>query len=159
MRARQLASGGHLQSALAKTRGLVLRLSLGLQFLWWCGDPGKSPPPRQIGRSAFFAACTLIADYSVPMAERVYGDAETRTEDRDAATLARWIIDEKTAEVHARHIQREVRLPGLTTAAAIHAAAQVLIEAGWLLPPGEGGFQRRGRCAYPVNLKVFEANP
>jgi len=48
-------------------------------------------------------------------------------------------------------MQREVRLPGLGDAAAIHAACTVLVEAGLLMPPPAGEFQRRPRAAYPVN--------
>ena len=93
----------------------------------------------------------------MPMAERVYGDAAAPYADRDAATLARWIARERPAEVHVRRLLREVRLPGLTDAAAIHAAAKGLVEAGWLRPPEPGrAFQGRGRSAYPVNPKLWE---
>ncbi len=96
-------------------------------------------------------------DYLVPMAERVYGDAATPRTDRDGATLARWIAKKRPAEAHVRRLQREVRLPGLTDAASIHAAARMLVEAGWLRPPLAGeGFQRRGRAAYPVNPRLWE---
>jgi len=55
----------------------------------------------------------LMADYFLPMAERVYGDAAANEPERNAATLARWIVAERPAEVHVRHLQREVRLPGI----------------------------------------------
>jgi hypothetical protein len=90
------------------------------------------------------------------MAERVFGDAGATEQDRNAATLARWIIDKKSHEVYVRSLQREVRLPGLTTAEKIHAAAKVLVEADWLRdPPKVEG--HRGRAAYPVNPQVWEA--
>ena len=70
--------------------------------------------------------------------------------------LARWIVKERAEEVYVRRLQREVRLPGLTTADAIHAAAAVLVEADWLRePPIRPG--KRPRMAYPVNPKVLEA--
>ena len=93
----------------------------------------------------------------MPMAERVYGDAGTNKDERDAATLARWIIKTRSPEVHVRTMQREVRLPGLGTAADIHAAAEVLVEAGWLVPLKPGAFQQRARAAYPVNQRVLDA--
>jgi hypothetical protein len=142
-----------MRSAYGKARGLALRLSLVLEFLWWCGGAdGMAPPPREISVAAFGAAARLVSDYLMPMAERVYGDAAAPEADRNAATLARWIARERPAEVHVRRVQREVRLQGLRTAAAIHAACKALVEAGWLLPPGgESGFQQRPRAAYPVN--------
>lgn len=91
----------------------------------------------------------------MPMAERVFGDAATNKADRDAATLARWIIKTRPAEVHVRTIQREVRLPGLSDADAIRAAADLLVEAGWLLPP-KIGFARARKVAYAVNGIVFQ---
>jgi hypothetical protein len=54
-------------------------------------------------------------------------------------------------------MQREVRLPRLSDARTIHAAACVLVEAGWLIPPSRGAFQQRAKAAYAVNPKVLEA--
>ena len=85
----------------------------------------------------------------------VYGDAAASETDRKAATLAKWIVKEKVTEVHVRHLQREVRLPGLKTAEDIHDAARALIDADWLRePPTVAG--KRPRMAYPVNPKVAE---
>ncbi len=156
MQRRQQEAGGLLQSAYGKARGLALRLSLVLAMLRWCGSSGMTAPPAEIGEEAFGAACDLVAGYFLSMAERVYGDAAASPADRNAATLARWIIRERAPEVHVRRLQREVRLPGLNSAAVIHAAAAVLVEAGWLLPPAPGGFQQRARAAYLVNARVFE---
>jgi len=78
---------------------------------------------------------------------------------REFTTLARWIRKTRATEVHVRRLQREIRLPGMRTAEAIHAACRVLMEAGWLLPPPGGGFQQRARAAYAVNPNVFEATP
>ncbi len=156
MQRRQQEAGGLLQSAYGKARGLALRLSLVLTMLRWCGSSGMTAPPVEIGEQAFGAACDLVADYFLPMAERVYGDAAATPADRNAATLARWIIRERAPEVHVRRLQREVRLPGLNSADVIHAAAAVLVEAGWLLPPEAGGFQQRARAAYLVNVRLFE---
>ncbi len=147
-----------MRSALGKARGLALRLALVLEHLWWCGgEDGMAPPPSVISERAFLAATHLVADYMMPMAERVYGDAAAPKAERDAATLARWIARQRPVEAHVRRLLREVRLPGLVDAAAVHAAARVLVEAGWLLPPLHGsGFQQRGRAAYPVNPRLWE---
>ena len=93
-----------------------------------------------------------MSDYYMPMAERVYGDAGASEQDRNAATVARWIRKARPVEVHVRHLQRELRLPGLVMAKEIHAECAVLTEVGWLKDPQPGvDFGRRGRIAYQVN--------
>ena len=155
MQTAQANAGGLMRSALGKARGLVLRLSLVLELLWWCASDGMAPPPTAIFERATLAAAQLVADYLIPMAERVYGDAAASAVDRQAATLARWIAKERPAEVHVRRLQREVRLPGLRDADAIHAAAKVLIEAGWLSPPPATKTQGRPRATYLINRQLW----
>jgi hypothetical protein len=129
-----------------------------IEFLWWCGEHGTAPPPSRIGAHAFAAAALLVSDYFQPMAERVYGDAAANDRERGAATLARWIFAQRPAEVHVRHLQREVRLPGLRNAEQIRAVAEALVEADWLRPPAPGGeFGQRGRVTYAVNPRLWEA--
>jgi Protein of unknown function (DUF3987) len=156
MQQRQTMAGGLMRSAYGKARGLALRLSLVIEMLWWCRATGTTAPPTQITESAFLAAAASVSDYFMPSAERVYGDAGTSRDDRNAATLARWIVQARPAEVHVRRMLREVRLPGLATAAPLHAAAAVLIEADWLRKP-HAPTGKRPRLAYPVNPKLLEA--
>ncbi len=157
MQGRQEEAGGLMRSALGKARGTALRLALVLEYLWWSARSGFEAPPGVISERAFLAAAHLVADYFMPMAERVYGDAAARPADRNAATLARWIMRTRPKEVHVRHLQREVRLPGLGDAETIHAACRVLVEAGWLIPPETQGAAGRPRAAYRVNPNVCEA--
>ena len=155
MQAQQEGAGGLMRSAYGKARGLALRLSLVLTMLRWCSEGGGAPPPTIINADTFAAACSLVGGYFVPMAERVYGDAAATPVQRNAATLARWIVRTKAAEVHVRNLQRDVRLPGLGRAEDIHAAAAELIDAGWLFAPkAGGGFQARSKVAYGVNPQV-----
>ncbi|MBS3023357.1 DUF3987 domain-containing protein [Acidiphilium multivorum] len=156
MQARQQEVGGLMHSALGKARGLALRISLVLEMLLWCGKNGFTPPPTEISVDAFNSATTLVADYLIPMAERVYGDASTTLEQRNAATLARYILKTRKDVVHVRTLQREERLPGLNNAAAIHAAAELLVEAGWLRSPPRGTFQHRRMMNYQVNPRLKE---
>lgn len=152
----QSTAPGLLRSALGKARGQALRLSLVLEFMWWCAKIGIEAPPAQISAPALEEAIRLIRDYFVPMAERTYGDAAATQGDRDAAALARWIAGTHAQEVHVRHLLRDVRLPGLRRAERIHSAAEVLIEADWLGPPPKGKeFGPRSRVAYPVNPRLW----
>lgn len=122
MQNRQTQASGLLAAARGKARGQALRLSLVLEFLWWAGKEGREPPPRVISSRAFSLASDLIHGYFIPVAERVYGKGGTTPLDRNARTLAEWILSSRPREVHVRHLQRAVRLPGLRTAEQIQAA-------------------------------------
>ena len=154
MQRRQVEAGGLMRSAYGKARGLALRLSLVLAMLRWCAGEGAAPdlpPPGEIGEAAFNAACALVADYAMPMAARVFGDAAVPKRERDAATLARWILSTRAPEVHVRRLQKEIRLPGLSMAEDIHMACWTLVEAGWLRELTAGGAVGRPRATYIVN--------
>ena len=157
MQAQQQGAAGLLNSAYGKARGLALRLSLNLEMLRWAAKPGFAPPPSSISETSFAAACCLVADYFMPMAAQVYGDAAISAQERNAATLARWVLKAKPQDVHVRHLQREVRLPGLKTADDIHVACKVLVEADWLSKPEASTQQGRAKAAYPVNPALLGA--
>ena len=160
MQQQQHTVGGLLRSALGKARGQALRLALVLEFLWWCGEDVLRAPPTQLSARAFAAAAELMADYFVPTAERVYGDAAATDRERGSATLAQWILANQPTELHVRHLQREVRLTGLRTGKQIRDAAEALVDADWLRSPLPGNeFGQRGRVAYPVNPRLREAMP
>jgi hypothetical protein len=146
-------TSGLLRSAFGKARGTALRLSLVLEWLWWSGRNDLPLPPDTISRQVFTAAAALTSAYFMPMAERVYGDAAATDTERMAATLAQWVIKTKPEAVHVRHLQREVRLPGLRTADQIRRAADALVEADWLRapPPVQGFGTGRAPVIYPVN--------
>jgi hypothetical protein len=132
-----------------------LRLSLVLEMLWWCGEDGSSPPPSRICPHAVATATKLIRDYFLRMAERVYADTPQLTWHRSAATLARWILETRATEVHIRHLQREVRLHGLRTAAQIREATAALVAGGWLRPPAPNArFGPRKRVSHLVNPAI-----
>ena len=50
--------------------------------------------------------------------------------ERRVATLARWVLKKQATEVHIRHLQRKVRLPGLRDAGTIKETCERMIEAG-----------------------------
>ena len=100
MEARLDQAGGLLRSAFGKARGAALRLSLVLEWLWCCAKADMSLPPDSISKKAFAPAATLVSEYYMPMAERVFSDAGATDVERDAATLTRWILKERPDEVH-----------------------------------------------------------
>ena len=154
MEARLREAGGLLRSALGKARGAALRLSLVLEWLWFCAKPGMPMPPDSISEAAFIAAATLVGEYFMPMAERVFGDAGATDVERNAATLARWIVKEHPDEVHVRRLLREVRLPGLRSAEQIKKAADMLVEADWLRAPIIG-FGAQSKVVYAINPRLW----
>ena len=147
--------GERIRAALGKARGQALRLALVLELLWWCGEDGSAPPPTCISSRAFAAAAGLMEDYFLVMAARVYGEILPSLRDRNAATLARWILETRPKELHIRHMQRAVRLPGMRKAGEIHEAAAMLVAAGWLIPPVPSTrFGPRMRLSYSVNPQL-----
>jgi hypothetical protein len=148
-------TAGLTRSAIGKARGLVLRLSLVLEYLNWCSEDGYAAPSMAIGEGALIAAAAFVTDYVIPSAERTYGDAACSDEDRNTTMLARWIAREQPKEVHVREMQRTVRLQGLRDAKAIHAACKALIDAGWLGKPAAGGFQQKPSGTYPISPRLF----
>ena len=157
MQDRQALAGGLLRSAIAKARGQALRLALVLEMLWWCGDDGIAAPPSQISARAFAAAARLIEYFFLPMAERVYGDAVATEAERNAATLARWIVATRPAEFDIRHVQQLLRLPGLRTAKQVRAGIGILVEADWLRPPApDTDAGRHGSALYSVSPRLWE---
>jgi hypothetical protein len=148
-------ASGLLASALGKMPGQAVRLALAFEHLWW--SVTDAPDPREISALAVLHAVAAIGDYFKPMAERVYGDAAVAIADRKAATMARWIAREKPDAIDKRGMYRDVRLPGLTGAADVQAAIDVLMEAGWLLDhPARGRGEGVPPKVHPVNPRLWE---
>jgi hypothetical protein len=152
-------AAGMLRSTYGKAPGFALRLALILRYMWWCADEDLPDEPTKIGGRAMNAAIKLVGDYFMPMAERVYGDADCPPADKHAATIARWIIRERMNEVYVRDLLRGKcpggKLPGLSDAITIKIGCRALIEAGWLYPP-ELGYGAASKVVYGVNPRVHE---
>ncbi len=146
---------GLLASHFGKLPGLLLRLALILEHLWWSARGGDAP--SQVTLAAIEAARTLVESYWKSMAERTFGDAALPDYERKAGTLAKWILRTRPRIVNARELRREVRLPGLRTAPDATAAITVLMELGWLRTFGgkESGTAGRPRSDYEVNPALF----
>lgn len=153
---RQQEAGEFMNSAFGKARGLALRLSLVLEYLWWAAEDGWAEPPRETSGEACATAIEFVRGYLMPMAERVFGDAGMPQKLRNMATLARWIRRTRPREIHIRRQQRESRLPGLSQADVIREACNGLVEAGWLELPAEATKPGRRRVAYRVRADLLE---
>jgi hypothetical protein len=97
-------------------------------------------------------AIHLMERYVKPMSERVYGDTALPIDERNAATVARWLLSKGHDRLNARDFRRTARLPGLWEPQAVDAAIATLVEANWLRPSAI--LNGPGRKA-----KNFDVNP
>lgn len=150
------ASGLYL-SHLGKMPGVVLRLSLILEFMEWSLLPERSSEPEFVSAKSFASAADLVEEYFLPMAERAYGDAALPKVERHAATLAKQILKRRPEKINTREIQRDWKLPGLGNAQAIHAACEHLVEASCIVaaPSREGGTSGRSKSDFLINPKIW----
>ena len=149
-------AGPLYKGTVGKMPGTALRLALVIEYLRWADAGG--PEPTGVSHLSLAAALELADDYIKPMALRVYGDAALPAVERNAATLARYIVKHKARQVNAGDIRRHWRLPGLKTADAVKAALELLTEADWLrpAPSREGDTNGRQRSDFIVNPKALE---
>jgi hypothetical protein len=88
MQIRESGAPPLVKSSLGKARGQALRLSIVLEYLWWCASPSGTPEPVNISLSAVQAATGLMNAYFLPMGARVLGDCTVPAEERNGRTLA-----------------------------------------------------------------------
>jgi Protein of unknown function (DUF3987) len=155
---RERAAHGLLKSAIGKARGQALRLALVLEYLWWCAE-GGGPEPARVSRAAMEAAAGLMDGYFLPMAARVLSDASVPEDERDARTLAGWIMDTRPERVNVSAIRDTARLSGLRESDDVKAACRYLAEAGWLAEPPRQPAPGRPRGDWLVNPWLFGGEP
>ncbi|KAB7645548.1 DUF3987 domain-containing protein [Polymorphobacter fuscus] len=142
--------GGALYKGfVGKLTGAVLRIAMVLQMLDWAEWGG--PEPQSIALCHVATACTFADSYAKPMALRVFGDAVLPLPERNAATMARWIVDNQSRSINLSALRR-LKLPGLRDEAAIDAATKVLVDADWLTFTGQRAGDTPGRA--PKNYMV-----
>ena len=152
----QNSTSGLYLSHLGKMPGVVLRLSLILEFMKWSLLPEGTPEPEIVSAKSFASAAELVEEYFLPMAERAYGDAVLPKVERHAAIIAKRILKLQPKKINTREIQREWKLPGLGEAKAIHAACELLMEAGWMdvAPSRKGDTIGRSKSDFLINSKL-----
>ena len=158
MQGRENDAHGLLCSTLGKARGQALRLALVLQYLWWCPEDG-APEPTEIGADAMAAAADFMRSYFLPMAARVLGDASVPAEERNARTLAEWIMRTRPAVVSVSAIRDAARLPGLRESEPVKQAVRFLADAGWLDRVEDTGPAGRPRSDWTVNPRLWTGTP
>jgi putative DNA primase/helicase len=149
---------GKFGSWWGKQSGNVLRLALVLELLGWASCETEFEP-ESVGEPAVAAAIEFVDAYFKPMAERTYGDASLPEEERNAITVAKWIMKTRPSKINVRELIRKARLPGLRKADPVHEALGILVDAGWIWsrPQREGSTRGRLRDDYLVNPRLWQA--
>jgi len=148
-------SAGMLKSFVGKMSGLALRMALVAEFSEWAFRGGAEP--RSIRKETVEAVADFLESYALPMAARVYGDAALPVVERNAATIARYLLKHKPKTLNARELRRSAGLPGLRDADAVREAIDALVEASWLrpAPARKGGSPGRHTADYQVNPSIY----
>jgi hypothetical protein len=153
------ASTGFRAGMLGKAGGVILRLSLVLEYLEWAW--GNGPEPETVSRASVACAIGLFEEYLLPSACRVFGAVAREMEDMAAAMLLKQIRHRGERTVNAKTIYRLWGLPGLSGAKTVKAALERLEQGGWVRFAGgrEGDNPGRRRSDWAVNPILWEASP
>lgn len=158
------AASGMLAEAFGKLNGGLARIALNFELLRWAvlKEPiDRAPAPDHVSRRSVEDAMRFIEQWVKPMLRRVLAEASIPGADRNAATLARWIMQERPEKFNARTLRHTKRaaLPGIKEAADMDDACTALCDIGWLRKAGEraGGTKGRSSKSYEVNPAIFTA--
>lgn len=148
-------SASHFKSFVGKLEGLVLRLALVAEYLKWA--VGNEAEPREVSVASLIDATKFVDEYAKPMAERVFGDAALPQVERDAALLGRYILKHELRTLNLRTLKQyphKTELAAIRKADKMRAAADFLVDAGWLKPCPKRDGKTVGRASLD-----FIANP
>ena len=156
VRGLEAASSGLYKGWIGKLHGLCLRLALVLTYLEWCARPDPLRQPKQIDRRHIEAASRFLHEYALPMARRVFGETALPADERDARSLAKWLVAQEPIPqtLNERQLIRAPGGPGIKDPARLLAALQLLADEGWLRPPGKSGKRGRPSGDWTVNPAV-----
>ena len=135
---------GLLAGALGKVRGHTLRLSTVFEYLWWSSTGGAEP--TVISLVAMKAAASIVEEYFIPMAERVYGDAVIPKVERSAMILVAYLKRNMLSTFNARDTRRKIG-GMLRESRDMLAACNTLEEAGLIKQEFARVGEQKGRRA------------
>lgn len=144
-----------LRAAYGKARGLVARIALVLEYMWWAADDmDEYGPPEVVSLKAVKAAIRLRDEYVRPMQMRVFSYVGKTEDQRLGQLLARWILDARPEALSTRQIMRARAISGMDTAEKAMKAIQFLVDSDWLLPEEKIKTSGKGRP-----MRLFKPNP
>lgn len=144
-------TSGMLSGALGKARGHALRLAAVIEHIWWCCSFDEQEP-ELISKKATESAVHLLENYFIPMAEKVFSDAEIPVADHQAMTLARYLKSKKIQLFNSRDLRRKIGGP-LRESSSMESACTILADEGLV---------RRQSVSSKVTgrpPKIYEVNP
>jgi putative DNA primase/helicase len=157
-RDREAELDGHAlpTSWLGKLPGIAARVALACAYANWADGSCDAPEPNGVGLEGMRLAIAFLRSYCWPMARAALGDAARPPAERDAATIAKWLLQQQPAipeTIGLRDLQRARVLPGGADVRRYTAALEELAEAAWVSPAFEraGPTPGRPRRAWAVN--------
>ena len=150
---------GLLAGHMGKMPGILLRLALALELLWWTASPNENEP-ETVSYKAILGAETLVVDYFIPMARRVFGDAGLPKERKLATGLAKYIVSNSLERINGREVYRKAVVPGIKRAEDFKLAVDYLVDCDFLKSDPQRSDEHPGakRGDYAVNPLVFEVS-
>ncbi|MEI6644332.1 MAG: DUF3987 domain-containing protein [Novosphingobium sp.] len=161
---RSLPTGSLLKGHYGKMPGMLLRLALILEYLWWAVDPDGmtfGDTVTEVSERSITSGITLIEEYFKPMALRIFQDAETPEGDRHAPALAHWILKNRPSRFNASNLRTGGGCPtGLREPKAMNAACETLRDYGLIRFVGERQDGKPGRKSidWEVNPLVYSTS-
>jgi hypothetical protein len=137
-----------------KNPGRALRIALTLELLAWAATGGLEP--ERVSEKALRQAADYI-DYCTAMMTRVMGEMTLGETERHAASVARWILRERPAEVNGRQLSKLPGFSRLRDPSVRTAVFERLAEAGWMRRAAGTGAKGRKPDTWTVNPLVFRA--
>lgn len=153
-------AAGLFLSWAGKLPGFALRLAVVFAHLEWLAASDGTAPPGEVDANAVARACGFLADYAVPMARRVFGEAALPAGERDGRRLARWYLRQhpRPNTLNAKALRRMAGGPNIPDAERMDAALAELEAAGWCkqAPERSGGGPGRTRKDWRMNPALRE---
>lgn len=148
-------TGSLFKNFCGKLKGVVLRIALVIELLHWADEGGDEP--KEVSARTLLLAADFVEEYAKPMALRVYGDAAVPVCERDAAVIAKHIVNAKLRKFNARGMRRAAGYPGTKVPELQAAALDQLVQANWLKPAPSRDGDKAGRQSHDfiVNPGVF----
>lgn len=141
------------KSFCGKLKGMALRLALVSELLKWA-DSSVASDPQTVSWETIGDAIEFLETYAKPTALRVFGDAALPAVERNAAALARYILNERLSLFNPREHRDRCRIPDMKDATKGSEAVAALVDADWLkpMPTRTGG---RPRKDFAVNPAIY----
>lgn len=140
-----------LLGSFGKANGLVVRLAMIFEFLWWSIDWDNDDPPQRIHDDAVEAAILFRDTYIKPMQERTFGISES---DNRMRGLLRYLVKHKPKTIDQRMIYRARVLGQNIKSAEVGMALLEAEQLGWISPPRKSDSTTKSKRLFDVHPKI-----